>query len=174
VPGFRAGILDEHGQEAPHGTIGRLAVRGPTGCRYLDDPERQAAYVQDGWNLTGDAYIEDQDGYFWYQARTDDMIISGGYNIAGPEVENVLLEHDCVKECGVIGVPDLERGHVVTAVVVLREGVSADEETVRMLQDHVKAQLAPYKYPRVIRFAEALPRTATGKLQRHLLREESP
>ena len=174
VPGFRACILDEQGREAPRGTIGRLAVRGPTGCRYLDDPERQAAYVQDGWNLTGDAYVEDQDGYFWYQARTDDMIISGGYNIAGPEVENVLLEHDCVKECGVIGVPDLERGNVVTAVVVLREGVRADDETVRMLQDHVKAQLAPYKYPRVIRFAETLPRTATGKLQRHLLREESP
>ncbi|HSJ15742.1 MAG TPA: AMP-binding protein [Longimicrobiales bacterium] len=173
VPGFRACILDEAGREAPRGTIGRLAVRGPTGCRYLDDPERQRGYVHDGWNLTGDAYVQDQDGYFWYQARTDDMIISGGYNIAGPEVENVLLEHDYVKECGVIGVPDLERGSVVTAVVVLRAGVAADEETVRALQDHVKAQLAPYKYPRVIRFAESLPRTATGKLQRHLLREAS-
>jgi 2-aminobenzoate-CoA ligase len=174
VPGFSARIIDESGREAPRGVVGRLAVRGPTGCRYLDDVERQRAYVQDGWNLTGDAYLEDEDGYFWYQARTDDMIISGGYNIAGPEVENVLLEHQCVKECGVIGLPDLERGTVVTAVVVLHEGFAADEDTARMLQEFVKSQIAPYKYPRVIRFADRLPRTATGKLQRHLLRELKP
>lgn len=171
IPGYRACILDEDGNQAPRGTIGRLAVRGPTGCRYLDDADRQRAYVEHGWNLTGDAYVEDDAGYFWYQARTDDMIISGGYNIAGPEVENVLLEHAFVKECGVIGVPDLERGHVVMAVVVLNAGVSADDATARTLQDYVKSQLAPYKYPRVIRFVDALPRTATGKLQRHLLRE---
>jgi 2-aminobenzoate-CoA ligase len=171
VPGYRACVLDDAGNEVPPGTIGRLAVRGPTGCRYLDDVERQQAYVQHGWNLTGDAYVQDEDGYFWYQARTDDMIVSGGYNIAGPEVENVLLEHEYVKECGVIGTPDDERGHLVTAVVVLRDGVTADQETIRTLQDFVKAQLAPYKYPRRVVFTDALPRTQTGKLQRHLLRE---
>jgi 2-aminobenzoate-CoA ligase len=130
------------------GSVGRLAVRGPTGCRYLDDVERQRAYVQNGWNLTGDAYIEDEDGYFWYQARTDDMIISGGYNIAGPEVENVLLEHPDVKECAVIGVPDEERGFIVKAFVVLNDGVPADDTTISRLQDFVKAEIAPYKYPR--------------------------
>jgi 2-aminobenzoate-CoA ligase len=172
VPGYRARVVDEHGAELPAGTIGRLAVRGPTGCRYLDDTDRQIAYVQDGWNVTGDAYVQDADGYFWYQARTDDMIISGGYNIAGPEVENVLLEHSDVKECAVIGVPDEARGHVVKAVVVLRDGVPASEETVQALQAFVKAELAPYKYPRLIEFADALPRTETGKLQRHRLREQ--
>ena len=146
-------------------------MRGPTGCRYLDDPERQAAYVQNGWNITGDAYVQDDDGYFWYQARTDDMIISGGYNIAGPEVENVLLEHHAVKECAVIGVPDEERGHVVKAFVVLHEGHAADEDTVRRLQDWVKQEIAPYKYPRSVAFVDSLPRTETGKLQRYKLRE---
>jgi 2-aminobenzoate-CoA ligase len=171
VPGYRACILDEEGREVPRGTLGRLAVRGPTGCRYLDDPERQAEYVQHGWNITGDAYIQDADGYFWYQARTDDMIISGGYNISGPEVENVLLDHPAVKECAVIAWPDEERGHAVKAVVVLRAGVPADERTVRALQEFVKQEIAPYKYPRIVEFADALPRTETGKLQRYKLRE---
>jgi 2-aminobenzoate-CoA ligase len=173
VPGYTACILDDDGREMPRGTVGRLAVRGPTGCRYLDDTERQAAYVQHGWNLTGDAYVQDDDGYFWYQARTDDMIISGGYNIAGPEVENVLLEHELVKECAVIGVPDDERGHVVKAFVVLHDNAAASDATARTLQDWVKAQIAPYKYPRAIAFRESLPRTETGKLQRYRLREES-
>jgi 2-aminobenzoate-CoA ligase len=173
VPGYTACILDDKGREAPRGTIGRLAVRGPTGCRYLDDAERQAAYVQHGWNVTGDAYLQDDDGYFWYQARTDDMIISGGYNIAGPEVENVLLEHPFVKECAVIGVPDDERGHIVKAFVVLSEGVPHDDTTARALQDFVKAEIAPYKYPRAVEFRAALPRTETGKLQRFKLREEA-
>jgi 2-aminobenzoate-CoA ligase len=171
VPGYSARVLDEEGGEAPRGTVGRLAVRGPTGCRYLADPERQAAYVQEGWNVTGDAYIHDDDGYFWYQARTDDMIISGGYNIAGPEVENVLLDHDAVLECAVIAWPDEERGNVVKAVVVLSDDVPATPETVRMLQDYVKAEIAPYKYPRIVEFTDALPRTETGKLQRFKLRE---
>src|SRR5690606_3700775 len=157
VPGYQACVLDEEGAEAPRGTVGRLAVRGPTGCRYLDDVERQRAYVENGWNLTGDAYLQDDDGYFWYQARTDDMIISGGYNIAGPEVENLLLEHALVKECAVIGVPGEQRGQLVKAVVVLQDGAYARPETVKMLQDHVKAPIAPYKYPREIEFADALP-----------------
>jgi 2-aminobenzoate-CoA ligase len=173
VPGYTACVLDENGQELPAGSIGRLAVRGPTGCRYLDDIERQSAYVQNGWNITGDAYLQDDDGYFWYQARTDDMIISGGYNIAGPEVENVLLEHAAVKECAVIGVPDAERGFVVKAFVVLNDGFAADEATAKVLQDFVKAEIAPYKYPRRVEFRDSLPRTETGKLQRYLLREEN-
>ncbi|HJR66236.1 MAG TPA: AMP-binding protein, partial [Gemmatimonadaceae bacterium] len=146
VPGYRAIVLGDDGREAPRHTVGRLAVRGPTGCRYLDDAERQRGYVVNGWNVTGDAYIEDEQGYFWYQARTDDMIISGGYNIAGPEVENVLLEHALVKECAVIGIADEQRGQVVKAVVVLHDGTAASLETVKALQDHVKAQIAPYKY----------------------------
>jgi 2-aminobenzoate-CoA ligase len=173
VPGYTACVLDDDGNELPRGSVGRLAVRGPTGCRYLDDPERQQAYVSNGWNVTGDAYIQDQDGYFWYQARTDDMIITGGYNIAGPEIENVLLEHGGVKECAVIGVPDDERGQIVKAVIVLNDGIAANGETARMLQEFVKNEIAPYKYPRIIEFADELPRTATGKLQRYRLREES-
>lgn len=171
VPGYEACVVDEACRPVPDGTIGRLAVRGPTGCRYLDNVERQRAYVQDGWNLTGDSYIRDADGYFWYQARTDDMIISSGYNISGPEVEGVLLEHPAVQECGVVGVPDEERGQVVKAYVVLAPGATASAETAKALQDWVKAQLAPYKYPRAVEFVEALPRTATGKLQRFVLRE---
>jgi 2-aminobenzoate-CoA ligase len=174
VPGYTACVLDDAGNEAPRGTIGRLAVRGPTGCRYLDDIERQQAYVQNGWNITGDAYIQDDDGYFWYQARTDDMIISGGYNISGPEVENVLLEHPWVRECAVVGAADVERGMVVKAVVVLQEGIEGSPETATQLQDFVKAELAPYKYPRRMEFVDALPRTETGKLQRFRLRSESP
>ena len=172
VPGYRACVLDGHGQPVPPGTVGRLAVRGPTGCRYLDDPVRQAAYVHDGWNLTGDAYACDGDGYYVYQARTDDMIVSAGYNISGPEVEAVLLEHPLVAECAVVGAADPARGQVVTAHVVLRDGAARDAATVKALQDHVKATIAPYKYPRAVHFRDSLPRTGTGKLQRFLLRQE--
>jgi 2-aminobenzoate-CoA ligase len=171
VLGYEAKIVDEEGGDVPDGTIGRLAVRGPTGCRYLDDPGRQRGYVQNGWNLTGDAYLRDADGYFWYQARTDDMIVSSGHNIAGPEVEGVLLDHPKVKECGVVGVPDEERGQLVKAFVVLVEGAPATPETVRELQEFVKTHIAPYKYPRKVEFVERLPRTETGKLQRFLLRQ---
>ena len=169
VPGYRACVLNPEGREAARGTIGRLAVKGPTGCRYLDDP-RQAGYVQDGWNLTGDAYLQDADGYFIYQSRTDDMIISAGYNIAAPEIEEVLMTHPGVAECAVIGVPDEERGQIVKAFVVLRESHAADATTVHALQDFVKAAVAPYKYPRAIEFRTSLPRTETGKLQRFKLR----
>src|SRR5262245_22578772 len=173
VPGYRAKIIDDTGAPVPDGELGRLAVIGPTGCRYLSD-DRQQVYVVDGWNLTGDTYLRDSDGYFWYQARSDDMIVSAGYNIAGPEVEEALLHHPDVLECGVIGVPDALRGTaVVTAYVVLRDGVPASAETVTVLQEHVKAEIAPYKYPRVIEFRDALPRTNTGKLQRFRLREEA-
>ena len=171
VPGYEARIVDEGGAPLPAGSVGRLQVRGPTGCRYLDDPERQRGYVQDGWNFTGDAYRMDEEGYFWYQARTDDMIVSSGYNIAGPEVEAVLLEHAAVLECGVVGLPDEERGQVVSAFVVLREDAERGEALVKELQEHVKRQIAPYKYPRRIEFVDALPRTQTGKLQRFRLRE---
>jgi len=173
VPGYTARILDENGNDAPTGCVGRLAVRGPTGCRYLDNIEQQRKYVQDGWNLTGDSYKIDADGYFWYQARTDDMIISGGYNIAGPEVENVLLEHPAVLECAVIGEPDEERGHIVKAVIVLRPEQNGNDALVKEVQDFVKARIAPYKYPRRVEFADALPRTSTGKLQRYRLREDT-
>jgi 2-aminobenzoate-CoA ligase len=169
VPGYRACVVDEAGQPVPRGTVGRLAVKGPTGCRYLDDP-RQADYVSAGWNLTGDAYLQDADGYYVYQSRTDDMIVSAGYNIASPEVEEVLLTHPAVAECAVIGVSDAERGQIVKAFVVLRAPYAAAEETVRLLQDFVKASIAPYKYPRAIEFRAALPRTETGKLQRYRLR----
>jgi len=172
VPGYEAKIIDDDGDDSPPGSVGRLAVRGPTGCRYLDNIEQQRKYVENGWNLTGDSYKLDSDGYFWYQARTDDMIISGGYNIAGPEVENVLLEHSAVLECAVIGEPDEERGHVVKAVIVLKPETSPDDSLKKELQDFVKARIAPYKYPRRVEFASALPRTATGKLQRYRLRED--
>jgi 2-aminobenzoate-CoA ligase len=170
VPGYQARVIDDEGNEMPVDTVGKLAVRGPTGCRYLDNIEQQKKYVRFGWNLTGDSYKVDKDGYFWYQARTDDMIITGGYNIAGPEVENVLLEHESVMECAVIGVPDDERGHIVKAFVVLRPGRDGSEVLVKEMQDFVKARIAPYKYPRVIEFCESLPRTTTGKLQRFRLR----
>jgi 2-aminobenzoate-CoA ligase len=145
-------------------------VKGPTGCRYLYG-ERQEVYVQDGWNVTGDTFIRDADGYFWYQARSDDMIISAGYNIAGPEVETALLAHDDVVECGVVGAPDEARGQVVQAYVVLRAGVVGDPQKAKELQDFVKQQIAPYKYPRLVEFVDTLPRTNTGKLQRFALRE---
>ena len=171
VPGYQARVVDESMHDVPTGTIGRLAVRGPTGCRYLGNLERQRAYVREGWNLTGDSYVQDADGYFWYQARTDDMIISSGYNIAGPEVEGVLLEHPAVQECGVVGIPDAERGQIVKAYLVLSPGVERSHDMVKTLQDWVKQQLAPYKYPRSVEFVDALPRTATGKLQRFALRD---
>ncbi len=173
VPGYEARVVDDALRDVADGTIGRLAVRGPTGCRYLDNVERQRAYVQDGWNLTGDSYIRDVDGYFWYQARTDDMIISSGYNIAGPEVEGVLLEHPAVQECAVIGVPDDTRGQLVKAFIVLTPGVERSGAMVQQLQAWVKEQLAPYKYPRAVEFVDSMPRTATGKLQRHVLRDRA-
>lgn len=172
VPGYLACVLDENGQEAPRGTPGRLAVKGPTGCRYLDD-SRQLVYVQNGWNVTGDTYIQDADGYFWYQARSDDMIVSSGYNIAGPEVEAALLAHPAVRECAVVGTPDPERGMLVTAHVVLHEGHAPGPEMAKALQDFVKATVAPYKYPRLVHFPDQLARTETGKLQRFVLRHEN-
>jgi 2-aminobenzoate-CoA ligase len=172
VPGYEARILDNEGKKAPPGTVGRLAVRGPTGCRYLAD-DRQTKYVQNGWNVTGDTYMMDADGYFWYQARSDDMIISSGYNIAGPEVEAALLTHAAVAECGVVGCPDEERGQIVKAYVVLRAGMSGDAAMTKALQDHVKATVAPYKYPRAIEFVAELPKTQTGKLQRFELRRRA-
>ena len=169
VPGYEARVVGDDGHELPPGTIGRLAVRGPTGCRYLAD-KRQAQYVRDGWNITGDTYLMDEDGYFWYQARSDDMIVSAGYNIAGPEVESAMLAHPAVAECGVVGAPDPDRGQIVKAYVVLRPGHAADPATTKTLQDYVKATIAPYKYPRAIEYVASLPRTQTGKLQRFELR----
>lgn len=170
VPGFRAAVLGTDGAPVADGEPGMLAVKGPTGCRYLDD-ERQAAYVRDGWNLTGDTYIRDADGYYWYQARSDDMIISSGYNIAGPEVEVALSGHPDVAECGVVGAPDEARGMIVKAYVVLRAGTAPDEATAKDLQAYVKRTVAPYKYPRAVEFVDALPRTSNGKLQRAVLRQ---
>jgi 2-aminobenzoate-CoA ligase len=167
IPGYTATVLDAQGNPCPPGVVGRLAVKGPTGCRYLAD-ERQKEYVQNGWNITGDAYRMDADGYFYYEARTDDMIISAGYNIAGPEVETALMSHPAVAECGVVGKPDAERGQIVKAFVILRPGHSVTAEA---LQAHVKAAIAPYKYPREIEFVQSLPRTETGKLQRFRLRQ---
>jgi 2-aminobenzoate-CoA ligase len=171
VPGYQACVLDLEGTPVGPGVIGRLAVKGPTGCRYLAD-ERQRDYVLNGWNLTGDAYEMDADGYFYYRSRTDDMIISAGYNIAGPEVEDALLRHPAVAECGVIGKADEERGQIVEAHVVLRPGFEQSAELAVQLQDFVKAQIAPYKYPRSVKFLNTLPRTETGKLQRFKLRTE--
>ncbi|MGJ7916322.1 benzoate-CoA ligase family protein [Massilia sp. LXY-6] len=170
VPGYSACILDAKGEPAGPGVIGRLAVKGPTGCRYLAD-QRQRQYVLNGWNLTGDAFEMDADGYFYYRSRLDDMIISAGYNIAGAEVEDVLLRHPAVAECGVVGRADEERGQIVEAHVVLKPGTDASPELVRALQDFVKEHIAPYKYPRAVRFTDKLPRTETGKLQRFKLRE---
>jgi len=172
APGYQACILDDAGNRLPPGRVGRLAVKGPTGCRYLAD-ERQREYVQDGWNVTGDAYLLDEDGYFWFQARTDDMIIAAGYNVAGPEVEEALLKHPAVAECAVVGAPDEERGQVVKAFVVARDGYNPDATLVKTLQDFVKGTIAPYKYPRAIEFCPALPRTETGKLQRFKLRQQA-
>jgi 2-aminobenzoate-CoA ligase len=172
VPGYHARIVDDDMNTVAPGVIGRLAVRGPTGCRYLAD-DRQRNYVRDGWNLTGDTFSMDADGYYYYQARSDDMIVSSGYNIAGPEVESALLTHEAVAEAGVVGVADEERGQIVKAFVVLKPGHVGDATMERALQDHVKAAIAPYKYPRAIEFRDALPRTETGKLQRFMLRKPS-
>jgi len=169
VSGYEAKIVGDDMNELPDGTVGKLAVRGPTGCRYLAD-KRQRQYVQNGWNITGDTYLMDADGYFWYQARSDDMIVSSGYNIAGPEVEAALLAHPAVAECGVVGAPDDERGQIVKAYVVLRPGYTGDQAATKVLQEYVKAAIAPYKYPRAIEYVTALPRTQTGKLQRFELR----
>jgi 2-aminobenzoate-CoA ligase len=171
VPGYNATVLDEAGNPMDEGT-GRLAVKGPTGCRYLDD-ERQRDYVHDGWNVTGDTYRRDADGYYWYLARSDDMIVSAGYNIGGPEVENALLSHPAVAECAVIGVPCQERGQKVKAFVVPAAGTSASDELAAELQAHTKQVIAPYKYPREVEFVESLPKTATGKLRRVELRERA-
>jgi 2-aminobenzoate-CoA ligase len=173
VPGYRAVILDSAGTPVPAGVAGRLAVKGPTGCRYLSDP-RQGSYAQGGWNITGDTFIQDEDGYFYYQARSDDIIVSSGYNIAGPEVEEALLAHPAVAECCVIGIPDEDRGQLVKAVVVLRPDYRASLELAGDLQAFAKEQIAPYKYPRAIEFVAELPRTSTGKLQRFVLRGQSP
>jgi 2-aminobenzoate-CoA ligase len=171
VPGYEAKVIDCEGREVAPGTVGFLAVRGPTGCRYLADA-RQQKYVRDGWNVTGDTYLMDAEGYFWYQARSDDMIISAGY-IAGPEVESALLMHPAVAECGVVGVADEERGMIVKAYVVLRAGHNGDAAMTHALQDHVKAAIAPYKYPRAIDYVGELPKTQTGKLQRFELRRKA-
>jgi 2-aminobenzoate-CoA ligase len=171
VTGYEAKVVDEEMKEVPRGTVGRLAVRGPTGCRYLAD-DRQKNYVRDGWNLTGDSFVQDEAGDFHFAARSDDMIVSSGYNIAGPEVEAALLAHADVKECAVIGVADADRGQIVEAHVVLAAGVAADSATARRLQDHVKATIAPYKYPRSVKFTDALPKTQTGKIQRFRLRSK--
>ncbi|NYT36182.1 2-aminobenzoate-CoA ligase [Allopusillimonas soli] len=172
VPGYVAQVVDEAFQPVPPGTPGRLAVKGPTGCRYLDDA-RQRNFVQHGWNVPGDTFTMDEDGYFFYQARNDDMIISAGYNIAGPEVEDALLSHEAVAECGVVGKPDPQRGNIVKAFVVLKPGRAGDAALIKALQDHVKAVIAPYKYPREIEFTDSLPRTETGKLQRFVLRTQA-
>jgi 2-aminobenzoate-CoA ligase len=169
VPGYEARVVDEAGRELPPGTVGRLAVRGPTGCRYLADA-RQRKYVEGGWNMPGDTYMMDTAGYFYYQARSDDMIISAGYNIAGPEVEAALLTHPAVAECGVVGAPDQDRGMIVKAYVVLRPDRTGDAGLTKLLQDYVKEQIAPFKYPRSIEYVTELPKTPTGKLQRFELR----
>jgi 2-aminobenzoate-CoA ligase len=172
VPGYVAQVVDEAFNPVGPGEVGRLAVKGPTGCRYLSD-ERQRVFVQHGWNVPGDTFAMDEDGYLYYQARNDDMIISSGYNIAGPEVEGALLTHPAVAECGVVGQPDDERGNIVKAYVVIKPGHQADQALVRQLQDHVKATIAPFKYPRAIEFVDTLPRTETGKLQRFVLRQRA-
>ena len=170
LPGYQACVLDDDGRPLSRPNAGRLAVKGPSGCRYLDDP-RQLEYVQNGWNVTGDRYYIDEDGYFWFQARADDMIISGGYNIAGPEVEAALLQHPAVRECAVVGARDEQRGQIVKAFVVTSAGHVASEALARELQEHVKRAIAPYKYPRAVEFVPELPKTPTGKLQRYVLRE---
>ena len=172
VAGYQACILGDDNNPLPPGNLGRLAVKGPTGCKYLADA-RQKNYVVDGWNVTGDVCTMDEDGYVWYQGRTDDMIISSGYNISGAEVEAALLPHAAVSECGVVGIPDDRRSMIIKAFIVLAEGFQASEELISELQDFAKQSIAPYKYPRAIEFIPALPKTQTGKIQRHKLREQS-
>jgi 2-aminobenzoate-CoA ligase len=173
IPGYRAAVLDAAGKVCPPNVVGRLAVKGPSGCLYLAD-ERQTQYVQGGWNLTGDAYSMDKDGYLYFQGRADDMIVSSGYNISGAEVEAALMSHEAVAECGVVGIPDGERGQIVSAFVILKPDCTAGEPMVKALQDFVKANIAPYKYPRRVEFVQTLPRTETGKLQRFKLRGWGP
>jgi 2-aminobenzoate-CoA ligase len=170
VSGYEAKIVDDNMNEMPPGAIGKLAVRGPTGCRYLADG-RQSNYVRDGWNLTGDSFTRDEQGHFSFVARSDDMIISSGYNIAGPEVEAALLSHPCVAECGVVGAPDEARGMIVKAYVVLTTSAVASDALTSALQEHVKQTIAPYKYPRAIEYVAQLPKTETGKLKRFALRQ---
>jgi 2-aminobenzoate-CoA ligase len=170
VPGYEAKVVDENGEEIACGKVGHLKVRGPTGCKYMDDP-RQSKYVRGGWNYPGDLFIQDHEGYLYYQSRDDDMIITSGYNVGAPEVEDALLKHPSVLECGVVGKEDFERGMIVKAYCVLKEGILPSEELTFALQDHVKNLLAPYKYPREISFVDKLPRTETGKLQRFKLKQ---
>jgi 2-aminobenzoate-CoA ligase len=170
VPGYTVAVVDDQLQPLPTDTVGRLAVRGPTGCRYLAD-DRQRQYVQDGWNLTGDAASIDADGYVWFKSRTDDLIISSGYNIGAPEVEAAVLSHAAVAECAVVGVPDDTRGQAVKAFIVLKSGYEASLQLVQQVQEHVKSTIAPYKYPRLVAFVDSLPKTDTGKLQRFRLKE---
>ena len=170
VTGYEVRIINDEGEDVPLGEVGRLAVRGPTGCRYLAD-DRQRAYVRDGWNVTGDSFMMDAEGYLHFAARNDDMILSSGYNIAGPEVEAALLSHGDVVECAVVGVPDDERGALVEAHVVLAPDTKPDDATIKSLQDHVKATIAPFKYPRSVKFIDALPKTQTGKIQRFRLKQ---
>jgi 2-aminobenzoate-CoA ligase len=170
VCGYEAKVVDDDMNELPPGSVGKLAVRGPTGCRYLAD-HRQSNYVRDGWNLTGDTFVRDANGRLSFVARSDDMIVSSGYNIAGPEVEAALLSHPAVAECGIVGAPDEARGMIVKAYVVLAGGIEGDAALTEVLQDHVKREIAPYKYPRAIEFVVELPKTGTGKLQRFALRQ---
>ena len=172
LPGYQVMVVDASTNPVPLGTIGRLAVRGPIGCRYLNDPDRQKAYVVNGWNLTGDAFHADEDGFFWYHSRTDDMIVSSGYNISGQEIEEVLLEHPSIKECAVVGVPDATRGQIVKAFIVLRDVTHGGEDLSRAIQDFVKKSIAPYKYPRAVEFVSELPKTQTGKINRAILRAQ--
>jgi 2-aminobenzoate-CoA ligase len=170
LPGYQVMVVDASTNPVPPGTIGRLAVRGPIGCRYLNDPDRQKAYVVNGWNLTGDAFHADEDGFFWYHSRTDDMIVSSGYNISGQEIEEILLEHPSIRECAVVGVPDSTRGQLVKAFIVLRDATHGGEDLSRAIQDFVKKSIAPYKYPRAVEFVSELPKTQTGKINRAILR----
>ncbi len=172
VPGYEAIVVDEAGQPVPANIAGRLAVRGPTGCRYLNTPELQRKYVQNGWNITGDSYRVDDDGYFWYEGRTDDLIVSAGYKISAVEIEAALMGHSAVAECAVIGAPSEQRGEIVKAFVVLNAGTAANDQLRRELQDYVKSRIAPFKYPRALEFVTELPHTSTGKLQRSRLREQ--
>jgi 2-aminobenzoate-CoA ligase len=170
LPGYQVMVVDPSMSPVPPGTVGRLAVRGPIGCRYLNDPDRQKAYVVNGWNLTGDAFHADADGFFWYHSRTDDMIVSSGYNISGQEIEEVLLEHPNIRECAVVGVADSARGQIVKAFIVLRDDTQGGEGLSREIQDFVKKSIAPYKYPRAVEFVKELPKTQTGKISRGILR----
>jgi 2-aminobenzoate-CoA ligase len=173
VPGYEAKIIDENGNDLPPNTPGLIAIKGPTACRYWKKPERQKGYVSHGWNVPGDVFTTDDAGYFYYQCRNDDLIITGGYNVSPPELESVINEHPAVKESAVVPKPDELRAFIVKAYVVLKPGETGSAELGKELQDFVKRELAPYKYPREVEFIEALPRTDTGKVQRYILREQA-